>query len=78
MPHIYGSELVSISSNNGLSIVWCQGITWTNAGLLSIGMPNWIIRNNSFDDQITVGKWNHIYGLEWDCSNSIAVTAILH
>ena len=27
---------VSISSGNGLSPVWCQSITWTNAGSLSI------------------------------------------
>ena len=29
---------VSIGSNNGLSPVRCQAITWTNAGVLSIGL----------------------------------------
>ena len=28
---------VSIGSGNGLSPVWHEAITWTNAGLLSIG-----------------------------------------
>ena len=27
---------VSIGSGNGLSLVWCQAITWTNAHLLTI------------------------------------------
>ena len=35
--HIYASvNWVSIGSDNGLSPVWCQAITWTNAVLLSI------------------------------------------
>ena len=29
---------VIIGSGNGLSPLWCQAITWTNAGLLSIGL----------------------------------------
>ena len=37
MPHIYASDLSSISSGNGLSHVWCQAITWSHAELLSIG-----------------------------------------
>ena len=37
--HIYASmNWVSIGSGNGLSLVWHQAITWTNAGLLLIGL----------------------------------------
>ena len=34
MPHISVNQ-VSIDSGNGLLLVWCQAITWTNADLLS-------------------------------------------
>ena len=36
--HIFVSKLTSIGSDNSLSPVWCQAITWTNAGVLSIGL----------------------------------------
>ena len=37
--HIYASvNWAIIGSGNGLSPIWCQAITWTNAGLLSIGL----------------------------------------
>ena len=36
VPHMYAS--VIIGSGNGLSPVWCQAITGTNAGLLSTGL----------------------------------------
>ena len=38
VPHICVRELGSISSDNGLSPVQRQAITWTNADLLSIGL----------------------------------------
>ena len=44
---IYGSvNWVIIGSTNGLSPVWCQAITLTNDGLLSIGSwftVNWVL-----------------------------------
>ena len=36
-PHLSSVNWVSIGSVNGLSPVWCQAITRTSAGLLSIG-----------------------------------------
>ena len=35
--HICGSNQTTIGSDNGLSPDWCQGIVWTNAGILFIG-----------------------------------------
>ena len=37
MLHVCINELVIIGPGNGLSPVWRQAITWTNAHLLSIG-----------------------------------------
>ena len=49
IPHIYALvNWASTASGNGLSLVRCQAITWTNADLLSIGLlgttlsENWI------------------------------------
>ena len=60
MPHIY----VSVGSDNGLSPVRHQAITWSNAGLLSIGplgtnfsenrieIQNFFIRENTFENVV--------------------------
>ena len=38
VPHMYTVNRHSIGSDNGLSHLRCQAITWTNTGLLSIGL----------------------------------------
>ena len=55
---------VSIGSGNGLSPVWCQAITWTNADFLSTGplgtnfseiqikMQNLLINENAFENVV--------------------------
>ena len=34
--HLASSSLANIGSADGLSLVWCQAITWTNADILSV------------------------------------------
>ena len=81
---IYASvNPVSISTDNGLSPIWCQAIIFTNAGLLSIGplqtnfleiyLKSKFFSENAFENVIlSRGKWVNsiVDGQYWICSSS--------
>ena len=62
----------NISSNNGLSPVWCQDIIWTNAGLLPIGP----LRVNSSENSNIFIQENTIRSFSGSIGASIAPSVV--
>ena len=83
VPHIYVSvNWLNIGSDNGLTPIWCQSITWTNTDLLRIGpsgtnfSESWIKKKNFIQVAaiLFTGRWaNEVFNSQYcSCHNKCA------